>query len=113
MKFKSKFEREVIENVSKKSGLEVEHVYIIYNSFIDGLLNLLKQDICEKVHIPILGKFELSIPKCRTLYKKLKKERNYRKQKVNGILDFNFNLYASVKYYINKFGYKKIEEDDE
>jgi nucleoid DNA-binding protein len=108
MKYRNKFEREVVQNVSLRSGLEEDHVYHIYNSFIDAILFLLKQDVCEKVEIPVIGKFELSMPKCRTLYKKLTIDKEFRSLKIDNILTFNFNLYSSLIYYISKFSFKKI-----
>jgi len=106
MNYNSKLVENIVNEVSEKSGLSKEHVYIIYNSIENSIQDLLKLDVITRLDIPIIGSFKISTRKLNRLLIKLDKKLEYKSLLLDNILSFNFNLYSSIKYYIAKYSNK-------
>lgn len=103
--YKYKFQKNIVKNVAEKNNLNEEHVYLIYISIEKAIVALLSDPFTERIMLPLIGRFQLSVKRLKTIEKKLVRTQNYLSSKVDRILEFNFEFLANVRYYINKFSH--------
>jgi hypothetical protein len=105
--YRSKFEQLLLINVAKRSGISEEHIRVIVYSLYKGIYRIMKDPHTLSIRLPFMGRFIYKKKKVETMLRKLEKRKKYLSQKIDGILEFNFTLYANLKYQYEQFtGYK-------
>ena len=107
--YRSKFEQLLLTNVVKRSGVSEDHVKIILYSLYKGMYKIMKDPHTLSIRLPFIGRFIYKKVKVEALLRKLERKKEYLSQKIDGILHFNFTLYANLKYQYQQYTSYKYE----
>ena len=100
--YTKRFIKEVVTNTAKRLDIPEEEVLIIYKSIEKSLHRLMLDPFVRCIKVPIIGSFVIRSYKLKTIYRKQTNYLNRLKNKVDGILRFDFNYYSNIKYHLDK-----------
>lgn len=101
--YKRKFDKEVVQNVTKKLQIPETEVYMIYMTIINSTLyKLMSRQLLHSIKLPHIGSFVIRLKKLKTSFRKQTFVFKKLSKTLDGILKFDFDYYVNIQHHIER-----------